>query len=123
MIVKKMEIILQTITAWWHKNEAYIECIEVIQGIRIILAGLKSNTDEVGLCLILHADLSLPVSNECLLVLSNYTDILVLILYYMNEFYAAGLVEVWIRYSNVMYSRYIPIHTMYPKLGTRFSLK
>ena len=47
-----------------------------------------------------------------IIVLSNDTDVVILLLYYFEKFSDAGLHELWIRYGTQDKTRFIPIHIL-----------
>ena len=52
-------------------------------------------------------------------MLSNDTDVVVLLLFYISDFLSLGLKECWIRVGTGEKARFIPIHTLGRKLGHR----
>ena len=54
---------------------------------------------------------------ERVVVLSNDTDVVVLMVHYMNKFLSLGLKQLWLRYGTGAKQRFIPIHTLCIKIG------
>ena len=69
--------------------------------------------------LIPHIMESIKRGNQRIVVLANDTNVLILILRYMDTFLEKGAKEVWIRIGKKESQRFIPIHSLYCKLGRR----
>ena len=64
-----------------------------------------------------HIKWALINGAENLLVLSNDTDVLALLLYYLSTYKEYGLKQLWIRIGSGEKQRFIPVHTLGKKLG------
>ena len=52
-----------------------------------------------------------------IVVLSNDTDVFIVILHYMNTFVKNGLKQLWLKYGTGSTSRYLPMHALFEKIG------
>lgn len=73
--------------------------------------------EEADLQIILHVLNSIESGFVVNVVLSNDTDVVVALLYYMSLFRKKGLQELWLRGGVGDTTRFIPIHTLSGKLG------
>ena len=78
---------------------------------------LKSNIEEADHRLIPHIQWSLQEGHKNFAVISNDTDVLVLLLHYCKIFLRMGLQKMWIRVGKGDKKRFIPVHTLYNRLG------
>ena len=56
--------------------------------------------------------------NTRIVLLSHDTDVLVLVLYFMQYFTSIGLKELWIRFGTAQNKRFIPVHKLSCNLGS-----
>ena len=77
---------------------------------------LKSNIEEAAQRLIPHIQWSLLEGYKHITVISNDTDVAVLLLHYYKKFKAAGIEKLLIRVGTGEKSRFIPIHTLHERL-------
>ena len=78
---------------------------------------MKSDIEEADARIIPHVAFSIRSGTKRVVVLSNDTDVVVLLLYYFNQFLSMGVQQLWIKFGTGDNSRYIPIHTLADKLG------
>ena len=93
------------------------DCIEIENGQQHIRHELKSDIEEADARIIPHVAFSIRSGTKRVVVLSNDTDVVVLLLYYFNQFLSMGVQQLWIKFGTGDNSRYIPIHTLADKLG------
>ena len=62
---------------------------------------------------------SIQSKNTRIVLLSNDTDVLVLVLYFMQYFTSVGLKELWIQFGTGQNKRFIPVHKLWYELGPR----
>ena len=81
--------------------------------------GISSNKDnldkpieEADLRIIPHIKDSIQSKNTRIVLLSNDTDVLVLVLYFMQYFTSVGLTELWTQFGTVKNKRFIPVHKL-----------
>ena len=83
----------------------------------------KENLDkpilEADLRIILHIEDSVQSKKTRVVVLSNGTDVSVLVLYFMEYFTSIDLKELWIQFGTGQKKRFIPVHKLSCKLGPR----
>ena len=86
----------------------------------VIKQDLTSTIEEADIRIIPHVSQAIKEELNNIVILSNDTDVAVLVLYCMEKFVREGLQKLWIRYGNGDHTRYLPIHIMYEKLGANF---
>ena len=84
------------------------ECVEI--------SALKSCIEEADHRIIPHIQWCLREGCNDFAVISNDTDVLVLLLHYYSTFSLMGLERLWIRVGNGEKRRYIPVHTLHENL-------
>ena len=89
----------------------------------LTLNGITSNTDnldkpieEADQRIISHTEDSIDSKNTRIVLLSNDTDVLVLMLYFMQYFTSIGLKDLWIQFGIGQNKRFIPVHKLSYKL-------
>ena len=80
---------------------------------------LKSVLEEADLRLIPHISKAIDENYRRVVVVSNDTDVVALILYYMPRFILAGLSELWVRFGSGNSSRFLPMHQFAYQLGQK----
>ena len=70
--------------------------------------------EEADMRVIPHVMESIKRGNRRIAVLANDTDVLILLLRYMDKFIDEGALELWIRIGNQGKQRFIPIHSFDP---------
>lgn len=78
---------------------------------------LDVDIEEADVRLIPHAMDAVTTGTARIVVLSNDTDVLVLLLYYWRILFSHGLKELWMRGGVGDSIRYIPVHTLATKIG------
>lgn len=78
---------------------------------------LTSSFEEADLRMILHMNLAVGQGATRLLVLCNDTDVVALILRYVDLLMARGLREIWISFGVGEKLRFNPLHHLSDKLG------
>ena len=77
------------------------------------LPELNRDAEEANTRIIPHLNKISLNQNACAFVLSNDTDVCVLLLHYMYAFQNNGLSEFWTRYGTGNDQQSIPIHALY----------
>ena len=95
-------------------------CIKVVQEQRE-LAHLRSDMDEADMRIIPHVMDAVSCGNRNVVVLSNDTDVIVLLLYYIDVFHLHGLKQLWVRAGIGDSTRFIPLHTLAARMSTPLS--
>ena len=78
---------------------------------------LDKPIEEAALRIIPHIEDSVQSKNTRIVLLSNDTDVLVLLLYFLQYFTSIGLKELWIQFATGQNKRFIPVHKLSCKLG------
>jgi hypothetical protein len=78
---------------------------------------LASSIEEADCHIVPHIEYTILQNTKRVVVLSNDTDIVLLILRYIYYFQSKGLDELWIRFGTGQKRRLIPIHELAKKLG------
>ena len=60
----------------------------------------------------MHIEDSIQSKNTPIVLLSNDTDVLVLVLYFMQYFTSTGLEVLWIQSGTGQNKRFIPVHNV-----------
>ena len=79
--------------------------------------GTNSAIEEADGRMVPHIAKAADYGMERVVILSNDTDVVVLMIHYMNRFLSRGLKELWLRYGTGAKQRFIPIHSLCIKLG------
>ena len=101
-------------------NADNIPAVKILAGGQEVAIGLTAVVEEADMRIIPHVMESIKRGNRRIVVLANDTDVLILLLRYMDKFIDEGALELWIRIGNQGKQRFIPIHTLYEKLGMTF---
>ena len=78
---------------------------------------LTLRIEESDMRIIPHIKWALINGAENIMVLSNDTDVLALLLYYLSTYKEYGLKQVWIRVGSGNNQRFISVHVLEEKLG------
>ena len=65
-----------------------------------------------------HIAKAIENGHKCIVVLSNDTGVVVLLLHYINHFFSVGLSELWIRFGTSDKTLHIPIHNLGVVIGS-----
>ena len=93
-------------------------CIEVVQGEQRGLIHLRSDMDEADIRIIPHVMDAVSCGNRNIVVLSNDTDVIVLLPYYIDVFHLHGLQQLWVLAGIGDSTRFIPLHTLAARMVT-----
>ena len=93
--------------------------IPCMTGDAIEIDELNSDLEEADLRLILHILYAVKQGSKRIVVLSNDTDVLVLLLHFMEKFRKKGVQEIWQRAGTGNTIRYIPIHGISDIIGKK----
>lgn len=81
---------------------------------------LTSCLEEADIRLIPHVYHAIINGHTKIIVISNDTDVFVLLLFYMAQYYTNGLKELWLKFGVGSNTRFLPIHVFWEKLGNDF---
>ena len=93
------------------------QCRSIYKGVEKTLPHLQSNFEEADLRIPLHVLDCIENEHRVCVVITSDTDVIVALLYHMPVFLGKGLEELWVRAGVGETTRYVPLHTMYTKLG------
>ena len=82
---------------------------------------LQVSVEESDARIIIHIFHAARSGMKCVIVLSNDTDVVVLLLRYMFELFRKGLEEMWIKVGVGDRVRYVPLHKLAKHLGSTVS--
>ena len=88
-----------------------------MDGSEAIRNELNSNLKEADLRIVPHVYECVISGTESVVVLSNNTDVVTLLFYYMPDFISEGLQELWVRDGAGIHKKFIPVHLIAEKLG------
>ena len=95
------------------------QCIMVHDGRETLQGHLHSTFEEADLRIAIHVMDSLQAGHKVCVVICNDTDVIVALLYHMPVFLQHDLAELWVRAGVGDTTRYVPIHTLFQRLGSR----
>ena len=81
-----------------------------------LIIKLNSEIDEADARLIPHVAYSVNNEFQRIVVLSNDTDVVVLLVHYFQSF-KQGSLKLWERYGYGVHQTFIPVHTLVGKIG------
>ena len=96
------------------------QCLSINKGEEKALPHLQSNFEEADLCIPIHVLGCLENGHRVCVVISSDTDVIVALLYHMPVFLRKNLLELWVRAGVGDTTRYVPLHTLYDRLGSNF---
>lgn len=96
----------QIINAYMHFNNEKCEIKE-----------LGSSIEEADCRIIPHANWAIEHGAKRLVILSNDTDVVTLLLRYITVFHEKGVAEIWVTFGAGEKKRFIPIHHLLIRLG------
>ncbi|NQY43710.1 MAG: hypothetical protein HRT87_10240 [Legionellales bacterium] len=82
---------------------------------------LNSYIEEADMRIVPHINEAIKCKFTRIVLISNDSDVVCLINYYMSRFQQNGLTEMWIMYGTGTNTRFLPMHTMYVKIGSTMS--
>ena len=97
------------------------DCIENQNDLRMVTDALLSGIEEADARIISNVAAAIKDRLQWIVILSNDTGVLILLLHYFRQFSLMGVQQLWIKYSQGDKSCYIPIHTLADKLGVAYS--
>ena len=80
-------------------------------------ADLDIDIEEADLRIIPHVSKSVSRNFTNIVVISNDTDVFILLLHYLPQFIENGLEELWIKFGAGGHSRFTPLHVMYNNMN------
>ena len=116
---KSEENHLNIVLSGYLKDDSGVEaCVQFKDGICFHRPDFNSELEEADVRIVPH--ISKAIENGCkrVVVLSNDTDVVILLLNYIHHFSSIGLSELWIRFGTSDKTRHIPIHKLGEVLGS-----
>ena len=92
-----------------NKNDSS-KCIQIINGVTNERPDLDNHIEEADMRIIPYIVKSIESGLKNVVVVSNDTDIYVLLLHYTPQFIKSGLTELWLKYGVGPKVRFIPLH-------------
>ena len=116
---KSEENHLNIILSGYLKDDSEGEsCVQCKDGVHLDRHDLHSELEEADVRIIPHIAKAIENCHKCIVVLSNGTDVVVLLLHYIHHFFAVGLSGLWIRFGTNDKTRHIPIHNLGEVIGS-----
>ena len=109
-----------TILGQVTREEEDWQCISICNGKEDTLSHLQCTFEEADFRIPLHVLDSLKSGHRVCVVISNDTDVIVALLYHMPVFLQHNLKELWVRAGVGDTTRYVPLHTLFDRLGSNF---
>ena len=94
-----------------NKNDSS-KCIQIINGVTNERPDLDNHIEEADMRIIPHIAKSIESGLKNVVVVSNDTDVCVLLLHYTPQFIKSGLTELWLKYGVGPKVRFIPLHIL-----------
>ena len=92
-------------------------CTKIHQGVEQNMQDLESTVDEADLRIPMHVLDCIRSGYKIYVVISNDTDVIIALLFYVPVFLQEGLTELWVRAGRGTSIRYVPLHTLHTRLG------
>ncbi|KAG1662368.1 hypothetical protein GQR58_020977 [Nymphon striatum] len=93
------------------------QCKKIHHSTEHYMQRLGSTVEEADLRIPMHVLDCCRAGYKTCFVISNDTDVIVALLFYVPVFLQEGLMELWIRAGRGNTSRFLPLHTLYASLG------
>ena len=90
-----------------NKNDSS-KCIQIINSVTNERPDLDKHIEKAAMRIIPHIAKSIESCLKNVVVVSNDTDVCVLLLHYTPQFIKSGLTELWLKYSVIPKVRLIP---------------
>ena len=100
-----------------YNEDRCLKAVEVRDEFVFNRADLDVDIEEPDLRIISHVSKSVSRNFTNIVVISNDTDVLILLLHYLPQFIENGLEELWIKFGAGGHSRFIPLHVMYNNMN------
>ena len=95
------------------------QCIKIHDGTEDTMQHLQSQIEEADLHIPMHVLDCLRGGYKTCVVISNDTDVTVALLFYVPTFLQEGLQELWVKAGRGNTTRFVPLHILHERLGTR----
>lgn len=82
---------------------------------------LKNSIEEADYRLVPHVEWAAQQNTKRVVLLSNDTDVIAIMLRYIERFKSNGLSELWIQFGTGEKQRFLPLHTLQKRLGPDLS--
>ena len=103
------------------KNDS-TKCIQRINGVTNERPDLDNHIEEADMRIILHIAKSTESGLKYVVVVSNDTDVCVLLLHYTLQFIKSGLTELLFKYDVGLKVRFIPLHILVARLDQKLDV-
>ena len=98
-----------------NKNDSS-KCIQIINGVTNERPDLDNHREEADMKIIPHVAKSMESGLKNVVVVSNGTDVCVLLLHYTPRFIKSGLTKLWLKYGVGTKVRFIRLHILIARL-------
>ena len=95
------------------------QCITIHDGTEDTMQHLQSQIEEADLHIPMHVLDCLRGGYKTCVLISNNTDVTVALLFYVPTFLQEGLQELWVKAGRGKTTRFVPLHILHERLGTR----
>ena len=98
-------------------EDGCLKAVEVRDEFVFDRADLDIDIEEADLRIIPHVSKLVSRNFTNIVVISNDTDVLILLLHYLPQFIENGLEEIWVKFGAGGHSGFIPLHVMYNNMN------
>ena len=92
-------------------------CAKIHQDVEQNMQDLESTVDEADLRIPMHVLDCIRSGYKTCVVISNDTNVIIALLFYVPVFRQKGLTELWVRAGRGISIQYVPLHTLRARLG------
>ena len=100
-----------------HDDNSTPAKLATSESVVLDIPALQLRIEEADMRLIPHVHWLLSTSSK-VVVISNDTDVLCLLLFYADKFFKDGMTELWLRVGVASSRRFIPVHILAHRLGS-----
>ena len=93
------------------------QCVKVHSGAEQCMDHLQTTLKEADLHILMHVLDCVRAGYSTCIVLSNDTDVIIPLLYYVPMFRKEGLKELWVRAGRGNTTRFVPLHILHDRQG------
>ena len=94
------------------------QCIQIHNSEEHYMRHLHSTVEDADLRIPVHVLDCLQAGYKTCVVISNYTDVIVTLLFRVPNFLQKGLGELWVEAGRGTTTRFVPLHILHARLGS-----
>ena len=94
------------------------QCIQIHNSAEHYMRHLHSTVEEADLRIPVHVIDFLQAGYKTCVVISNYTDVTVTLLFHVPNFLQNGLGELWVQAGRGTTTRFVPLRILHARLGS-----